>query len=105
MSVERRSREPWFHVILGILRSGRAATYLEIAKDIEEGQKEIGTLINPELLEVEPRWGGHQKLMHSLRRHFTTLRRRGLVEYVDAKRPVRHRITDDGRKWLQEHGY
>jgi len=98
-------REPWFHVILGILRSGKPATYQSITKAIEEGQEETQSLINPDLLEIDPRWGERQKLSHTLRSYMTVLRRQGLVKYAETKRPVKHVITDDGKKWLLDHGY
>jgi len=87
---------PWDYIILSPLRLGEADLsdiYVAIHDELRDGS------INPRLFEIEPRWGGRPKYFHTVRSCLSSLRKRGMVERVHRGR---YRITDAGRKHLEE---
>ena len=98
--MERRSHMPWEWLILGILADGRKHPLPDIYIDVEEEHHDLSSkdgtqMINPTLLEVDPRWGDRPKLTHSVRTHLSKFKKAGWVERVD--RGV-YRITEAGKQ-------
>ena len=61
-----------------------------------------GGYINPQLFNVDFRWGDRPKYTHVVRSTMSSLRKCGMVEHLGKGRTGRYRITDAGRKRLKE---
>ncbi len=92
----------WDYAILGALSDGKVQHLSEIYYAIDQTAMDGTPIINPQLFNIEPRWGAHPKFYHTVRSTMSSLRRRGMVERVGTGRTGRYRITDTGRKRLKE---
>jgi len=95
-------REPWDFWVLGALRDGKPAHLKAIYAAIE-GLKD-GSHINPQLYEVDGRWGDRPDYTHIVRSTISHLKNnRHFVERLGkGKRTGVYRITDSGRQRLEE---
>ncbi len=93
-------RMNWDYVILGALRDGAPmhlkGIYALIDKELRGGY------INVQLFNVDGRWGDRPNYTNVVRGIMSNLKKRGLVEHVGKGRTGIYRITDSGRKQLNE---
>ena len=90
----------WDYVVLGALRDGEPMNLKDIYALINEDLK--GGSINPQLFNVDFRWGDRPKYTHVVRSTISSLRKRGMVEHMGVGRTGRYRITDSGRQRSEE---
>ncbi len=93
------SRAPWDYVVLVALRSGLEVDLSKIYDTIWQVTKEGSSVVNPELLETEPRWGERPKYYHSVRSAVSSLTKRKMIERISRGK---YQITEVGRKRLKE---
>ena len=93
------SRAPWDYVILVALRSGLEVDLSKIYDTIWQAVKEGSSVVNPELLEIEPRWGERPKYYHSVRSAVSSLTKRNMIERISRGK---YQITEVSRKRLKE---
>ena len=88
----------WGHIVLGAILytedANRDSSLQDIYKVVEDGGSD-GTLFNPRLLEVEPRWGERQRFQHTIRSTLSNLVKESLAEPTG--RGI-YRLTVEGRK-------
>jgi hypothetical protein len=90
----------WDFVILWTLRDGEVHHLTEIYDTIDKDLKDGS--INPQLFNVDFRWGDRAKYTHVVRSAMSNLKERGMVEHVGRGRTGKYRITDLGRRRLEE---
>jgi chromosome condensin MukBEF MukE localization factor len=90
----------WDYVVLQALSDEESMDlkdiYALIDKDLKDGS------INPQLFNVDLRWGDRPKYTHVVRSTMSSLRKRGMVEHVGTGRTGRYRITAAGRQRLEK---
>ncbi len=90
----------WDFVVLWALHDGEAHHLSEIYDDIDKALRDGS--INPQLFNVDFIWGDRPKYTHTVRSTMSSLRKRGMIEHVGKGRTGIYRITDKGRKRLEE---
>ena len=86
----------WDYVVLQAL-SDEESMNLKDIYDLIDGELKDGS-INPQLFNVDLRWGDRPKYTHVVRSTMSSLRMRGMVEHVGTGRTGRYRITAAGRQ-------
>jgi len=93
-------REPWDFWVLEALRDGKPAHLKSIYSAIQALKD--GGYINPQLYEVDGRWGDRPNYTHVVRSTMNSLLNRRMVEHRGKGRTGIYRITDLGRQRLEK---
>jgi len=101
----RGENMPWEWLLLGILDESDGETtlqniYASIEKKFREIEEEDIKLINPRLLEIDPKFGNRPIYQHTVRGCLSAYKKRGLVERIG--RGI-YQLTDIGLKCLREY--